>query len=137
MLMPKKMKYRKQQRGRMTGIAGRGNDFAFGAFALKALEPGWISARSIESARRAMTRYIKKGGQIWIRIFPDKPVTTTSPEVPMGSGKGAVDHFVAVVRPGKILFEMGGVDFATAKEAMRLAAYKLPIKTKFTSKEEE
>lgn len=121
----------------MTGIASRGNDFAFGKFAIKALEPGWITARSIESARRAMTRYCKKGGQIWIRIFPDKPVTTTSPEVPMGSGKGAVDHFIAVVRPGLILFEMDGVDHKVAKEAMRLAMYKLPVKAKFISKEEE
>lgn len=137
MLMPKKMKFRKQQRGRMTGIASRGNDFAFGKFAIKALEPGWITARSIESARRAMTRYCKKGGQIWIRIFPDKPVTTTSPEVPMGSGKGAVDHFVAVIHSGRILFEMDGVDPKIAKEAMRLAMYKLPIKCKFVSKDEE
>jgi large subunit ribosomal protein L16 len=136
MLMPKKMKYRKQQRGKRRGEATRGNDFAFGKFGIKALEAGWISARSIESARRAMTRYIKKGGQIWIRIFPDKPVTSTSPEVPMGSGKGAVDHFVAVIKPGRILFEMDGVDFATAKEAMRLAEYKIPMKTKFVSKEE-
>jgi large subunit ribosomal protein L16 len=137
MLMPKKMKYRKQQRGNMNGIASRGNDFAFGKYAIKALAPGWISARSIESARRAMTRYIKRGGQVWIRIFPSKPVTETSPEVPMGSGKGAVDHFVAVVRTGLVLFEMDGVDHATAKEAMRLAQYKLPIKTKFVSKDEE
>jgi large subunit ribosomal protein L16 len=137
MLMPKKMKYRKQQRGRMTGIASRGNDFAFGKYAIKSLEPGWISARSIESARRAMTRYCKKGGQIWIRIFPDKPVTMTSPEVPMGSGKGAVDHFIAVIKPGRILFEMDGVEHAIAKEAMRLAMYKLPVKTKFISKDEE
>ena len=137
MLMPKKMKFRKQQRGRMTGIASRGNDFAFGKYAIKALEPGWITARSIESARRAMTRYCKKGGQIWIRIFPDKPVTTTSPEVPMGSGKGAVDHFIAVVKPGRILFEMDGVEHSIAKEAMRLAMYKLPIKAKFISKDEE
>lgn len=131
------MKYRKQQRGRMSGIACRGNDFAFGKFAIKAVEPGWVSARSIESARRAMTRYIKKGGQIWIRIFPDKPVTSTSPEVPMGSGKGAVDHFVAVVKSGTIMFEMDGVEHNIAKEAMRLAQYKLPIKAKFISKEEE
>lgn len=136
MLMPKKMKYRKQQRGRMTGLATRGNDFAFGKFAIKAMAPGWISARTIEAARRAMTRYVKKGGQIWIRIFPDKPVTTTSPEVPMGSGKGAVDHFVAVVKPGRILFEMDGVDHATAKEAMRLAMHKISMETKFVSKEE-
>jgi len=136
MLMPKKMKFRKQQRGSIKGIALRGSDFAFGKFGLKVLEPGWITARSIESARRAMTRYIKRGGQIWIRIFPDKPVTMTSAEVPMGSGKGAVDHFVAVVRPGRILFEMDGVDQTTAKEAMRLAQYKLNLKTKFISKDE-
>lgn len=136
MLMPKKMKFRKQQRGTMRGAATRGNDFAFGKFGIKALDPGWISARSIEAARRAMTRYCKKGGQIWIRIFPDKPVTMTSAEVPMGSGKGAVDHFVAVVKPGRILFEMDGVDFATAKEAIRLAQHKIPMKTKFISKEE-
>lgn len=120
----------------MRGAATRGNDFAFGKFGIKALDPGWISARSIEAARRAMTRYCKKGGQIWIRIFPDKPVTMTSAEVPMGSGKGAVDHFVAVVKPGRILFEMDGVDFATAKEAIRLAQHKIPMKTKFISKEE-
>ncbi|PIS07536.1 50S ribosomal protein L16 [Candidatus Berkelbacteria bacterium CG10_big_fil_rev_8_21_14_0_10_43_13] len=137
MLMPKKMKYRKQQRGKRRGIASRGNDFAFGKYAIKAMSAGWVSARSIESARRAMTRYVKKGGQIWIRIFPNKPVTLTSAEVPMGSGKGAVDHFVAVVRPGLILFEMDGIDYATAKEAMRLAEYKIPVKTKFISKEEE
>ena len=130
------MKYRKQQRGRMDGMASRGNDFAFGKFGIKALEAGWISARTIESARRAMTRYIKKGGQVWIRIFPDKPVTMTSQETPMGSGKGSVDHYVCVVRPGRILFEMDGVDFATAKEAMRLARHKIPVKTKFVSKEE-
>ncbi|MFA7253558.1 MAG: 50S ribosomal protein L16 [Patescibacteria group bacterium] len=136
MLMPKKMKYRKQQRGDMRGLASRGNDFAFGKFGIKAMEPGWISARSIEAARRAMTRYIKRGGQIWIRVFPDKPVTSTSPEVPMGSGKGAVDHFVAVIRPGRILFEMDGVPHDIAKEAMRLAEHKIPLKTKFISKEE-
>ncbi len=134
--MPKKMKYRKQQRGKRTGLATRGNDFAFGKFGIKAVSDGWVTARSIESARRAMTRYIKKGGQIWIRIFPDKPVTETSPETPMGSGKGSVDHFVAVVRPGRILFEMDGVEFAIAKEAMRLAQHKLPIETKFVSKDE-
>ena len=131
------MKFRKQQRGKRSGLATRGNDFAFGKFAIKALETGWVSARSIEAARRAMTRYIKRGGQIWIRIFPDKPVTMTSPEVPMGSGKGAVDHFVAVVKPGRIMFEMDGVDLVTAKEAMRLAEHKLPLKTKFISKDEE
>jgi large subunit ribosomal protein L16 len=137
MLMPKKMKYRKQQRGKRGGLATRGNDFAFGKFAIKSMEAGWVTARSIEAARRAMTRYIKRGGQVWIRIFPDKPVTATSPETPMGSGKGAVDHFVAVIKPGRILFELGGVDHDTAKEAMRLAQHKLPLKTKFISKEEE
>ncbi|MCX6809068.1 MAG: 50S ribosomal protein L16 [Candidatus Berkelbacteria bacterium] len=136
MLMPKKMKYRKQQRGKMTGTASRGNDFAFGKFAIKAMEPGWLTARAIEAARRAMTRYIKKGGQVWIRVFPDKPVTHSSAETPMGSGKGAVDHFVAVIRPGLILFEMDGVDQTLAKEAMRLAQHKISMKTKFISKEE-
>lgn len=137
MLMPKKMKFRKQQRGSMKGLATRGNTFAFGKYGIKVLEPGWISARSIEAARRAMTRYIKRGGQIWIRVFPDKPVTSTSPETPMGSGKGAVDHFVAVVKPGRILFEMTGVEHDVAKEAMRLAMHKIPLKTKFISKDEE
>ena len=132
--MPKKMKYRKLQRGNTRGFATRGNDFAFGKFAIKALEPGWISARAIEAARRAMTRYCKKGGQIWIRIFPDKPVTMTSAETPMGSGKGAVDHFVAVIRPGLILFEMDGVELDVAKEAMRLASSKLPIATRFIAR---
>lgn len=135
--MPKKMKYRKLQRGNTRGFATRGNDFAFGKFAIKVLEPGWISARAIEAARRAMTRYCKKGGQIWIRIFPDKPITSTSPETPMGSGKGAVDHFVAVVRPGLILFEMDGVEYLVAKEAMRLAQHKISLKTKFIAKEIE
>lgn len=136
MLMPKKMKFRKQQRGSNRGKATRGNVLSFGKFGIKALEGGWISAREIEAARRAMTRYIKRGGEVWIRVFPDKPVTMTSPEVPMGSGKGAVDHFVAVIQPGRILFEMDGVDFVTAKEAMRLAEHKLSVKTKFVSKEE-
>lgn len=137
MLMPKKMKYRKLQRGNTRGFAARGNDFAFGKFAIKALEPGWISARAIEAARRAMTRYCKKGGQIWIRIFPDKPVTAKSAETPMGSGKGAVDHFVAVIKPGRILFEMDGVEYLVAKEAMRLAQHKISLKTKFFAKETE
>ena len=134
MLIPKKMKYRKHQRGKLPGQASRGFTVNFGSFALKSLGRGWISASEIEAARRAMTRYIHRGGQIWIRIFPDKPVTATSPEVPMGSGKGSVDHFVAVVKPGNVLFEMGGVSESTAHEAMRLAAYKLPIKTKFIIK---
>jgi len=136
MLMPKKMKFRKQQRGSNRGNASRGNVLSFGKFGIKSLEGGWISAREIEAARRAMTRYIKRGGEVWIRIFPDKPVTMTSPEVPMGSGKGAVDHFVAVIQPGRVLFEMDGVDGVVAKEAMRLAQHKLSVKTKFISKEE-
>lgn len=131
------MKYRKTHRGNTRGFATRGNDFAFGKFAIKALEPGWVTARAIEAARRAMTRYCKKGGQIWIRIFPDKPVTKASAEKPMGSGKGAVDHFVAVIRPGLILFEMDGVEHAVAKEAMRLAMHKICLKTKFIAKETE
>lgn len=136
MLMPRKMKYRKQQRGKRRGLESRGTVLNFGEFGIKALEPAWLTARQIESARRAMTRYIKRGGEVWIRVFPDKPVTTTSAETPMGSGKGTVDHFVAVVRPGRILFEMGGVSFELAKEAMRLASHKLPIKTTFVRKEE-
>jgi len=135
MLIPKKMKHRKQQRGKLPGQASRGFVINFGSYALKSLDRGWISAREIEAARRAMTRYIKRGGQIWIRIFPDKPVTATSAEVPMGSGKGSVEHFVATVKPGTVLFEMGGVSQDIAREAMRLAAYKLPVKTKFLVKE--
>lgn len=135
MLLPKKMKHRKHHRGKLPGNATRGFEIDFGSFALKTLERGWISAREIEAARRAMTRYIKRGGQVWIRIFPDKPVTLTSAETPMGSGKGAVDHFVATVKPGNILFEMDGVSLETAKEAMRLAAYKLRVKTKFLVKQ--
>ena len=136
MLMPKKMKYRKQQRGSNRGNSSRGNVLCFGKFGIKVLQGGWLSAREIEAGRRAMTRYIKRGGEVWIRIFPDKPVTSTSPEVPMGSGKGAVDHFVAVVKPGRILFEMDGVMGDVAKEAMRLAQHKISLKTKFVSKEE-
>ena len=136
MLMPKKMKYRKQQRGSMHGNSMRGNTLAFGKFGIKALSSGWVSAREIEAARRAMTRYIKRGGEVWIRIFPDKPVTSTSPETPMGSGKGAVDHYSAVVKAGRIMFEMDGVPLVVAKEAMRLAERKLSLKTKFISKEE-
>ncbi len=135
MLMPKKTKFRKQQRGKMGGNATRGNDFAFGKFGIKAMTCGLVSARQIEAARRAMTRYIKRGGQIWIRVFPDKPVTLTSPETPMGSGKGAVDHYAAVIKPGRVLFEMDGVDLVTAKEAMRLAQHKLGVETKFITKE--
>ncbi|KGG14683.1 MULTISPECIES: 50S ribosomal protein L16 [unclassified Prochlorococcus] len=133
MLSPKRTKFRKQQRGRMRGIATRGNKIAFGQFALQAQECGWITSRQIEASRRAMTRYVKRGGQIWIRIFPDKPVTMRPAETRMGSGKGNPEFWVAVVKPGRVLFEMGGEEITEeiAKEAMRLAQYKLPIKTKF------
>ncbi len=133
MLSPKRTKFRKQQRGRMRGVATRGNKIAFGQFALQAQECGWITSRQIEASRRAMTRYVKRGGQIWIRIFPDKPVTMRPAETRMGSGKGNPEFWVAVVKPGRILFEMGGEEITEdiAKEAMRLAQYKLPIKTKF------
>jgi large subunit ribosomal protein L16 len=136
MLMPKKMKYRKQQRGKRRGMAYRGSDIIFGKYALKSLECGWISARQIEAGRRAITRYIKRGGEVWIRVFPDKPVTTTSAETPMGSGKGAVDHFSAVVKPGRIIYELDGVPFDIAKEALRLASHKMSVKTSFIHKEE-
>merc|ERR1711988_1253578 len=126
-----------QQRGRMRGVASRGNTIAFGQFALRAQECGWITSRQIEASRRAMTRYVKRGGKIWIRIFPDKPVTMRAAETRMGSGKGNPEFWVAVIKPGRILFEMGGEDITeeTAKEAMRLAQYKLPVKTKFISKD--
>lgn len=137
MLSPKRTKFRKQQRGRMTGIATRGTNINFGEFALQALEPCWITSRQIEASRRAMTRYIRRGGKIWIRIFPDKPVTMRAAETRMGSGKGSPEFWVAVVKPGRVLFEIGGVTEEIAREAMRLAAYKLPIKTKFISREQE
>jgi large subunit ribosomal protein L16 len=137
MLSPRRTKFRKQQRGRMTGLATRGNTLNFGDFALQATEPAWITSRQIEASRRAMTRYIRRGGKIWIRIFPDKPVTMRPAETRMGSGKGSPEFWVAVVKPGRILFEIAGVPEATAREAMRLAANKLPIKTKFISREEE
>ena len=135
MLSPKRTKFRKQHRGRMRGVASKGNTIAFGQFALQAQDCGRVTARQIEASRRAMTRYIKRGGQIWIRIFPDKPVTMRPAETRMGSGKGNPEFWVAVVKPGRILFEMGGEDITeeTAKEAMRLAQYKLPVKTKFIS----
>ena len=136
MLMPRKMKFRKQQRNPESGNATRGTTLAFGKYGIKAITGSWVTAREIEAARRAMTRYIKRGGEVWIRIFPDKPVTMTSPETPMGSGKGAVDHFVAVVKPGRIMFEMDGVAPEVAREAMRLAQHKLSVKTKFVSREE-
>ena len=131
LLAPSRQKYRKQHRGRMRGEAQRGNTIAFGEFALQAQEPIWLAARQIEAARIAMTRYIKRGGKVWIRVFPDKPVTSKPAETRMGSGKGAPDHWVAVVKPGRILFEIGGIREDVAKEAMRLAAQKLPIRTKF------
>lgn len=133
MLMPKRVKYRKQQRGRMKGKATRGSKIAFGQFGLKAMSPGWITARQIESARVAMTRHIKRGGKVWIRVFPDKPVTQKPAETRMGKGKGSPEYWVAVVKPGRILFELGGVDEQLAKEAIRLASHKLPIPTKFVS----
>lgn len=137
MLMPKKMKYRKQQKGRRRKIAIKGIRLAFGQYGLKALEGSYLSARQIESARRAMTRHIKRGGEIWIRIFPDKPKTAFPLETRMGGGKGAVSHFVAQVEPGKIIFEMGGISRELAKESLTLAAHKLPIKTKFVEKIEQ
>ncbi len=137
MLSPRRTKFRKQQRGRMCGQATTGNDLNFGEFALQALEPAWITARQIEASRRAMTRYIRRGGKIWIRIFPDKPVTMRPAETRMGSGKGSPEYWVAVVKPGRVLFEIAGVPEATAREAMRLAAYKLPIKTKFIMRQTE
>jgi large subunit ribosomal protein L16 len=133
MLSPRRVKYRKQQRGRMSGVAPRGTTIAFGQFALQAQECGWITSRQIEASRRAMTRYVKRGGKIWIRIFPDKPVTMRPAETRMGSGKGNPEFWVAVIKPGRILFEMGGPEITEtiAREAMRLAQYKLPVKTKF------
>ncbi len=135
MLMPKKVKYRKQQRGRMRGKAWRGGELSFGDFGLKVMEPGWITDRQIEASRVAMTRFVKRGGKIWIRLFPDKPVTKKPAETRMGKGKGAPDHWVAVVRPGKILFEMEGVSATEAAEAMRLASHKLPLRTKFVARD--
>lgn len=135
MLAPRKQKYRKSFRGKRGGEDLRGSTVAFGQFGLKAMDRGWLTARQIEAARRAMTRHIKRGGQVWIRIFPDRPVTQMPAEVTMGGGKGAVDHFVAVVRPGRVLFEMAGVDAALAKEAMRLASNKLPVSTKFVERD--
>ena len=135
MLMPKRVKYRKQQRGRMRGKAQTGNQVAFGQYGIKALEAHWITSRQIEAARIAMTRYIKRGGKVWIRIFPDKPVTKKPAETRMGKGKGAPEYWVAVVKPGRVMFEIEGVSEDIAKEAMRLASQKLPIKTKFVSRE--
>jgi len=135
MLMPKKVKHRKMMKGRMRGKAQRGNKIAFGSFGLKSIETSLITSRQIEAARRAMTRYVQRGGKIWIRIFPDKPITKKPAEVPMGSGKGSLDHFSAVVKSGRIIFEIEGIEEDTAKEAMRRASHKLPVKTKFIVKE--
>jgi len=134
MLMPKKVKYRKQQRGRRRGKAWRGSAVSFGDYGLKALEPAWISARQIEAARVAMTRFIKRGGKIWVRVFPDKPITKKPQETRMGKGKGAPEAWVSVVRPGKVLFEMEGVTESEARAAMKLAAAKLPIRTRFATR---
>jgi len=134
MLQPKRTKFRKAQKGRNRGLAHRGSTVAFGSFGLKTLEPGWLTSRQIEAARIAVTRYMKREGKVWIRIFPDKPVTAKPAEVRMGKGKGAPSHFVAVVRPGRILFECDGVPYELAKEAMRLAAQKMPVKCKFVTR---
>jgi large subunit ribosomal protein L16 len=137
MLMPKKVKHRKQMKGRMTGTAQRGSLISFGEYGLKTLEPGWITDRQIEAARIAMTRHIKRGGKVWIRMFPDKPITKKPAETRMGKGKGAPDHWVAVVKPGRILYEIEGVSEEMAREALRLAAQKLPIKCKFVMRTEQ
>lgn len=137
MLMPKRVKYRKQHRGRMKGMAHRGNQLTYGEYGLQALEPAWITSNQIEAARRAMTRYIRRGGNIWIKVFPDKPVTEKPAETRMGSGKGSPEYWVAVVKPGRVMFEMSGISEEVAREAMRLAAMKLPIKTKFVAAVEQ
>lgn len=136
MLLPKRVKYRRVHRGRMKGVATRGNTVTYGDYGLQALEPAWITSRQIEAARIAMTRYIKRGGQVWIKIFPDKPITEKPAETRMGSGKGSPEYWVAVVKPGRVMFEIQGVEESVAREAMRLAANKLPIKCKFVSKVE-
>ena len=135
MLLPKRVKHRRQQRGRLKGTATRGNTVTYGDFGLQALEPCWISSNQIEAARIAMTRYIKRGGQVWIKIFPDKPITQKPAETRMGNGKGSPEYWVAVVKPGRVMFEIGGVSEELAREAMRLAMHKLPIKCKFVTKE--
>ncbi|MGF7186139.1 large subunit ribosomal protein L16 [Desulfitispora alkaliphila] len=136
MLVPKRVKYRRQHRGRMTGKALKGNKVTFGEFGLQALEPAWITNRQIEAARIAMTRYMKRGGKVWIRVFPDKPITAKPAETRMGSGKGSPEYWVAVVKPGRVMFEISGVSEEVAREAIRLAAHKLPIKTKFVKRDE-
>ena len=135
MLMPKRAKYRKVQRGRMTGAASRGNKVSYGEFGIQALEPGWITGNQIEAARIAMTRYTKRGGKVWIKIFPDKPITEKPAETRMGSGKGSPEYWVAVVKPGRVMFEIAGVSEETAREALRLASHKLPVKCKIVAKE--
>ena len=137
MLLPKRVKYRKQQRGRMTGVATRGNKVTYGEFGLVATEPTWITSNQIEAARIAITRYTKRGGKVWIKIFPDKPVTAKPAEIRMGSGKGAPEYWVAVVKPGRVLFEIAGVSEEDAREALRLGAHKLPCKTKIVARETE
>ena len=137
MLMPKRVKFRRMQRGRMTGKATRGNTVSYGEYGLMALEPGWVKSNQIEAARVAMTRYTKRGGQVWIKIFPDKPVTKQPAETRMGSGKGSPEYWVAVVKPGRIMFEIAGVSEEVAREALRLASHKLPIKTKIVKREAE
>ena len=134
--MPKRVKHRKQFRGSMRGKATRGNKISYGEYGIVAMEPGWVKSNQIEAARIAMTRYVKRGGKVWIKIFPDKPVTATPAETRMGKGKGALEYWVAVVKPGRVMFELAGVDEAKAREAMRLAAHKLPIKCKFVKKED-
>ena len=136
MLLPKRTKYRKQHRGRMKGRAGRGNKLSFGEYGLQALEPCWMTSRQIEAARRAIVRHVKRGGKLWIRIFPDKPVTSKPAETRMGGGKGVVEEWVAVVKPGRMIFEISGVPEESAREAMRLASHKLPIKTQFVSRQD-
>lgn len=136
MLMPKRVKYRKQQRGRLKGLAQRGNEIAFGTYALQALAPNYMTSRQIEAGRRAIVRYMRRGGKVWIRVFPDKPYTKRAAETRMGSGKGSVEHWVAPIRPGRIIYEVAGVPEETAREALRLAAHKLPMKTQFIAREE-
>ncbi|MEM6518284.1 MAG: 50S ribosomal protein L16 [Cyanobacteria bacterium P01_D01_bin.71] len=137
MLSPRRTKFRKQHRGRMRGMAQRGNEISFGEFALQAIEPSWLTSRQIEAGRRAMTRYVRRGGKIWIRVFPDKPITMRPAETRMGSGKGNPEFWVAVVKPGRIVFEIAGVPEEVAREAMRLASFKLPFKTKFIARQED
>jgi len=136
MLMPKRVKFRKMHRGRMRGMATRGNKIDFGTFGLQATEPSWVTSRQIEAARRAIVRYVRRGGKLWIRIFPDKPVTERAAETRMGSGKGNVEHWVAVVKPGRMVFEIAGVDETQAREAFRLAAHKLPMGTQFVARQD-